>query len=196
MPEPDATDPFALFDAWFTEAKASEPNDPNAMTLATCTPDGTPSARIVLMKAHDPRGIVFYTNSLSRKGGELAANPRVAILFHWKSLQRQVRVEGAVEHVTSEEADTYFATRPRLSRIAALASLQSQPLPSRAAFEQRVAEMEARYPGPDVPRPPHWFGYRVLPARFEFWQDMPFRMHERRIFARAGSGWSLSHLYP
>jgi pyridoxamine 5'-phosphate oxidase len=166
MPETDATDPFALFDAWFAEARRTEINDPNAMTLATSTPDGAPSARIVLMKARDARGIVFYTNSLSRKGAEMAGNPRVALLFHWKSLQRQVRVEGTVEHVTDAEADAYFASRPRLSRLAAWASLQSEPLPAREVLERRHAEMDAMYPGDSVPRPPHWFGYRVLPARF------------------------------
>jgi pyridoxamine 5'-phosphate oxidase len=196
MPETDQADPFTLFDAWFTEAKRTEVNDPNAMTLATCTADAVPSARIVLLKAHNTQGFVFYTNSLSRKGAELAANARAALLFHWKVLQRQIRIEGAVQQVTDAEADAYFATRPRLSRIAAWASLQSQPLPARAVFEQRIAEAELEFPGDDVPRPPHWFGYRVVPARFEFWQEMPFRMHDRSIYAREGSGWAISKLFP
>jgi pyridoxamine 5'-phosphate oxidase len=188
--------PFALFDAWFAEAEQGEPNDANAMTLATCTPDGAPSARIVLLKGRDARGFMFYTNTLSRKGGELAGNARAALLFHWKSLQRQIRIEGAVERVTDQEADAYYATRARISRLGAWASLQSQALPERAVLERRLAEMEARYPGENIPRPPHWSGYRVLPARFEFWRNMPFRLHDRTIYVKDASGWQVEKLFP
>jgi pyridoxamine 5'-phosphate oxidase len=190
------TDPFAHFDAWFAEAKLSEPSDPNAMTLATCTPAGLPSARIVLLKGHDARGFVFYTNTHSRKGTELAGNPSVALLFHWKSLQRQIRIEGTVESVTAAEADAYFATRYRISRLGAWASDQSRPLESRAVLEARLAEVEARYPGENIPRPPHWSGYRVLPARLEFWQDMPFRLHDRTTYVKDGAGWRVGKLFP
>ena len=190
------TDPFLWFTEWFAEATRSEPRDPNAMTLATATPDGMPSARTVLLKGHDARGFVFYTNTLSRKGGELAANRRAALLFHWKSLGRQVRIEGAVEDVTAAEADAYFASRPRLSRLGAWASDQSRPLPARAELEGRLAALERRYPGDDIPRPPHWSGYRVLPSRFEFWQEAPFRLHDRTVFTRDGGGWAVSKLYP
>jgi pyridoxamine 5'-phosphate oxidase len=189
-------DPFALFEAWMGEASASEPNDPNAMTLATTTPDGVPSARIVLLKGVDARGFVFFTNRESRKGEELAANPRAALLFHWKSLGRQVRVEGAVEPVTDAESDAYFATRARISRLGAHASDQSRPLGARAELERRVAELEARFPGDDIPRPGHWGGYRVLPARMEFWQNMPYRLHDRLVFTRDGGGWATERLYP
>ena len=196
MPDTEAADPFAQFDAWFAEAQRSEPNDANAMTLATCTPEGKPSARIVLLKGHDPRGFVFYTNTLSRKGAELAANPQAALLFHWKSLQRQARIEGVVESVSAAEADAYYASRPRLSRLGAWASLQSQALPARTVLEQRLAEAEQQYPGEEIPRPAHWSGYRVLPARFEFWQDMPFRLHDRTIYIKDGNGWGVSKLFP
>lgn len=193
---PEAADPFRLFQAWLDEAGRTEPNDPNAMTVATTTPDGTPSARIVLLKDFDARGFVFYTNHEGRKGRELLANPRAALLFHWKSLQRQVRVEGAVETVTAAEADAYFSTRARISRLGALASDQSRPLASRAELERRVAELDARYPGDTIPRPPHWSGFRVRPASIEFWQDMPFRLHDRRVYTQAGEGWSVGALYP
>ncbi len=196
MPPPEATDPFALFDIWFAQAAQSEPNDPNAMTLATSTPDGAPSARIVLLKGHDARGFVFYTNTLSRKGGELAGNPRAALLFHWKTLQRQVRIEGAVESVTEAEADAYYASRPRISRLGAWASLQSQALPSRAVLEQRLADAEREFPGDDIARPPHWSGYRVLPARMEFWQAAEFRLHDRTVFTREGGTWLAGKLFP
>ena len=191
-----ARDPFALFESWFAEAGARELNDPNAMTLATATPDAAPSARIVLMKEWDRRGFVFYTNKQSRKGDELAANRQVALLFHWKSLLRQVRIEGVVEHVTDAEADAYYNSRARVSRLGAWASQQSRPLPERSVLEQRVAEMEARYPDEAIPRPPHWSGYRVIPARFEFWQDMPFRLHDRTTFTREGDAWVSGKLFP
>ena len=193
---PEAADPFQLFQAWLDEARRTEPNDPNAMTVATTTPDGRPSARIVLLKDFDARGFVFYTNHEGRKGRELLVNPHAALLFHWKSLQRQVRVEGTVDTVTEAEADNYFNTRARISRLGALASDQSRPLPSRAELERRVAELDARYPGDTIPRPPHWSGFRVRPASIEFWQDMPFRLHDRRVYARAREGWSVGALYP
>jgi pyridoxamine 5'-phosphate oxidase len=166
-------DPFAMFDAWLTEAGQTELNDPNAMTLATSTPEGRPSARIVLLKGFDRDGFVFYTNTQSRKGHELAANPAVALLFHWKGLARQVRIEGVAAPVSEAEADAYFATRARISRLGAWASDQSRPLEDRERLVARVQEMEARYPDDEVPRPPHWSGYRVRPVCFEFWQDMP-----------------------
>ncbi len=190
------TDPFELFDRWFAEAEASEINDANAMTVATVDADGTPSARIVLLKEHDRDGFVFYTNRTSRKGAALAAHPRAALLFHWKSLRRQIRIEGTVAPVGDAESDAYFATRPRDSQLGAWASLQSQTLPERAAFETRFAAYQAEYEGRDVPRPPHWGGYRVTPERIEFWTDRQFRLHDRHIFTRTGSGWAESLLYP
>jgi len=191
------TDPFARFQEWMEEAWAHEPEDANAMTLATATPDGTPAARIVLLKGTDQRGFVFYTNKESRKGEELAANARAAVLFHWKPLGRQVRIEGYVEHVADAEADAYYATRPRISRLGAWASDQSRVLPDRAELERRLAANEARYPSDDIPRPPHWSGYRIIPQRFEFWQNMPFRLHDRTVYARApDGGWTIGKLYP
>ena len=191
-----ASDPFQLFDEWFAEAQASEPNDPSAMALATAGPDGQPHVRMVLLKAHGPDGFVFYTNRQSAKADELRENPRAALLFHWKSLRRQVRFEGEIEGVSDVDADTYFATRGRDSQLGAWASDQSRPLDSRATFEQRFDEMKRRFDGRDVPRPAHWGGYRVIPARMEFWSDRPHRLHERRLFTRAGGGWTEGLLYP
>jgi pyridoxamine 5'-phosphate oxidase len=191
-----ADDPFALFDAWYAEAKAAEINDPDAMALATATANGAPSVRMVLLKGHGPEGFIFYTNAGSRKGDELTGNPRAALLFHWKSLRRQVRIEGAVEEVDPEEADAYFATRSRDSQIGAHASDQSRPLASRAEFLARVAKVAAGYLVGAVPRPPHWTGFRVKPERIEFWTDRPHRLHERRLFTRTDDGWTEGLLYP
>jgi len=188
--------PFALFDAWFAEAKGSEPNDPEAMALATAVADGHPSVRMVLLKGHGPDGFVFYTNLDSRKGGELAANPNAALLFHWKSLRRQVRIEGSVSAVDDAGANAYFASRGRASKLGAWASDQSRPLDSRATFEARFAEIEQRFEAQDVPRPPRWSGFRVTPHLIEFWIDREHRLHERRIFTRDGSGWREGMLYP
>lgn len=188
--------PFALFNSWFAEAQGSEPNDPNAMALATVDADGSPSVRMVLLKGHDVAGFVFYTNLESRKGLALAANPHAALLFHWKSLHRQIRIEGAVEPVSTAEADVYFASRARDSRIGAWASDQSRPLPSRGHFLKRVAEFGVRYAVGTVPRPPHWSGFRLVPDRFEFWQDQAFRLHERRCFTRTDGGWDEGLLFP
>jgi pyridoxamine 5'-phosphate oxidase len=197
MPEQYASSPFAQFDAWMAEAVKAEVNDPNAMVVATCTPDGHPSARAVLLKGVDPKGFVFYTNKTSRKGDELAANGKIALLFYWKSLHRQIRIEGVVEDVTDAEADAYYASRARISRLGAWASDQSRPLAERSVLEGRLAEMEARFPGEDIPRPAYWSGYRVLPARFEFWQDMPYRLHDRTVYHRdAGGKWGQVKLFP
>jgi len=189
-------DPLALFDAWFAEATLSEPNDPNAMAVATATPDGAPSVRMLLLKEHGPDGFVFYTNGESRKGGEIGANPRAALLFHWKSLHRQVRIEGPLEEVSPEMADAYFASRHPDSRLGSAASDQSRPLDARKTYLDRVEALRAQHPDGDVPRPPHWTGFRVVPERIEFWLSRPHRLHERRLFTRQGEGWSEGLLYP
>lgn len=194
----DAADPFTLFDAWMAEAGEHELNDPNAMALATCTADGRPSLRMVLLKGVDPDGFVFYTNLESRKGGELLGNPHAALCFHWKSLRRQVRVEGPVAQVSDAEADAYFDSRPRDSRIGAWASQQSRPLAGRFELEKRVAQFAAKYAIGKVPRPPHWSGFRLVPERIEFWQDRPFRLHDRLVFSREApqAAWRTERLYP
>jgi pyridoxamine 5'-phosphate oxidase len=198
MPAGDslATLPFDQFRDWMAEAEKSEPNDPNAMVAATVGADGRPSARTVLLKGVDARGFVFFTNKESRKGEELAGNPNVALLFHWKSLRRQIRIEGTVEAVTDAEADAYFASRQRISRLGAWASWQSRPLADRSILVERLAEMERRYPD-DVPRPGYWSGYRILPEMFEFWQDMPYRLHDRTLYRRReNGGWAQTKLFP
>ena len=192
------TDPFALFEVWFGEARASEPNDANAMALATASPDGFPSVRMVLLKGHGPDGFVFYTNAESRKGEQIRANMRAALLFHWKSLRRQIRIEGPLEEVSAQEADAYFHSRARVSQVGSAASDQSRPLPQRQVYLDRVAALEERYPEGDIPRPSHWTGFRLSPRRMEFWRDREFRLHDRRVFMRnaAGEAWSNTLLYP
>lgn len=193
-----ADEPFALFETWLNEAIKSEPNDPNAMALATVDPDGLPDVRMVLMKGFDTEGFVFYSHIASQKGRELAANPKAALLFHWKSLRRQVRIRGNVTPVTEAEADAYFATRPKQAQIGAWASKQSQELESRFAFEQAIAKVAARYVIGEVPRPSGWSGWRITPSRIEFWHDRPFRLHDRIEFRRdaAGQKWSKTRMYP
>lgn len=193
-PQPHAA-PFVRFAEWLAAAEASEPNDPNAMALATATPDGAPSLRVVLLKAWDERGFVFYTNLDSQKGSEINRNAQVHLNFHWKSLQRQVRIGGHAALVPDDEADAYFATRPRESQLGAWASLQSQPLPDRETFAARIAEMGARFSA-DVPRPPRWSGWRVTPQRIEYWLARDGRWHEREVFLRDGNGWQFGLVYP
>ncbi len=193
-----AQEPFDLFRQWFADATASEPNDPNAMALATVDPAGMPDVRMVLMKGYDEQGFVFYTNTGSAKGTQLLASRKAAIVFHWKSLHRQVRVRGPIEQVSDAEADAYFQSRPRDSRIGAWASQQSCPLESRFALEKAVAVNAAKYAVGTVPRPPHWTGFRIMPVAIEFWHDRPFRLHDRITFSRAepNGDWTRHRLYP
>lgn len=198
MFEPETNDPFEQFRRWFVEAEASEPNDPNAMTLATADIDGRPSARIVLLKDFDARGFTFYTNTESQKGRQLEVNPFAALCFHWKSVRRQIRIEGPMTGVTDAEADAYFASRPRGSRVGAWASQQSRPLADRPTLLAAVSRFEAEYEGQDVPRPSYWSGYRLTPLRIEFWHDGEFRLHDRFVFTRShdGAPWTVQRLYP
>jgi len=189
-------DPIAQFGIWFHEAVEAEPNNPNAMTLATVSADGRPSARMVLLKDHDAQGFVFYTNFNSQKGQELLANPNASLCFHWKSLGKQVRIEGPAGRVPDSEADAYYASRPRGSRIGAWASEQSQPVASRDVLEARVADLTAKFGADSIPRPPHWSGFRVVPDRIEFWTDRPDRLHDRQVFVRTADGWSEQRLQP
>jgi pyridoxamine 5'-phosphate oxidase len=192
----DARDPLALFQEWLGEALKSEPNDPNAMAVATADPDGLPDVRMVLLKEAGPEGFVFYSNMESAKGRQLEANPQAALLFHWKSLRRQVRVRGPVSMVSDAEADAYWATRARASQIGGWASSQSRSLPDRLALEKKVAEYGLKFGLGKVPRPPHWSGFRVTPQSFEFWRDRPFRLHERLVFRAADGGWTTDRLFP
>jgi pyridoxamine 5'-phosphate oxidase len=193
----EAAEPFLLFKQWLEDASASEPNDPNAVALATVDADGLPDVRMVLLKGFDEQGFVFYTNFESAKGREILGSMKAALCFHWKSLRRQVRVRGSVEVVSDAEADAYYATRPRGSRIGAWASKQSRPLESRFALEKAVAEYTARYAIGEIPRPKHWSGFRIVPRTIEFWHDRPFRLHDRMVFSRAGDGgWEKTRLYP
>ena len=194
------TDPFALFADWMAEARESELNDSNAMALATATPDGAPSVRMVLLKDHGPQGFTFYTNAESRKGQEIRANAQAALLFHWKSLRRQIRIEGRLSEVTPEVADAYFHSRARDSQLGAVASDQSRPLPDRQTFVDRFAEVEKQFESGEVARPAHWTGFTLTPERIEFWLDRPNRLHDRRVFTLEGAGdalrWSNTLLYP
>jgi len=198
-PEEDAIpdiDPIGLFDVWFAEAASSELNDANAMALATATPDGKPSVRMVLLKGRGPAGFVFYTNAQSRKGAEIRANPYAALLFHWKSLGRQIRIEGPLEEVSPDMADAYFLSRHPDSRLGSAASDQSRPLDSRETYLARVEQLREEYPDGAVPRPPHWTGFRLAAERMEFWLNRDYRLHERRLFVRSHDGWTSSLLYP
>lgn len=192
----EASEPFALFGEWMAEAEKSEPNDPNGLALATVDESGLPNVRMVLLKGRDERGFVFYTNFESVKGRELLASRKAAMLFHWKSLRRQIRIRGSVEIVSDAEADEYFASRARQSRLGAWASKQSRQLESRFALEKAVAVVAAKYPIGDIPRPPHWSGFRLLPDEIEFWKDGAFRLHDRIKFMRDGDGWMKTRLYP
>nr|WP_210330952.1 pyridoxamine 5'-phosphate oxidase [Microvirga terrestris] len=192
----ESDEPFALFEAWMKEAEASEPNDPNAMALATVDETGLPNVRMVLLKGFDENGFVFYTNTESNKGRELLGQGKAALVLHWKSLRRQVRARGPVTLVSDQEADAYFQSRPRDSRIGAWASQQSRPLESRFALEKAVALNTAKFAVGEIPRPPHWTGFRIAPVSIEFWQDKPFRLHDRVVFSRDGDGWRKVRLYP
>jgi pyridoxamine 5'-phosphate oxidase len=195
---PDAAEPFGPFEAWMAEAKASEPRDPDAIALATVDADGMPNVRMVLLKGWGPEGFVFYTNRESLKGRELEGQGKAALVIYWKSLSRQVRVRGPVSPVTSAQSDSYFGSRPRGARVGAWASQQSRPLKDRAELQAAVARVEAQYEGKDVPRPPHWIGYRIAPLYVEFWQEQPFRLHDRVVFSRTAldQSWTRSRLYP
>ena len=192
------SDPLGLFSAWFADARGSEPNDPNAMALATATPEGAPSVRMVLLKEFGPEGFTFYTNAQSRKGGEILANPQAALLFHWKSLRRQVRIEGPLREVAADQADAYFHSRPFVSQVGSAASDQSRPLDARATYVGRVEALEdACKAAGEVPRPPYWTGFTLDPQAIEFWIDRPNRLHDRRLFTRgANDGWTSTLLYP
>lgn len=192
-----SSDPLGLFERWFAEALEAEPNDSNAMALATATPEGAPSVRMVLLKGHGPEGFTFYTNAESRKGTQIRANMQAALLFHWKSLRRQIRIEGPLEEVSSELADSYFHSRPFVSQVGSAASAQSRPLDHRQTYVNRVEELEAAFrEAGEVPRPPHWTGFTLAPQRIEFWLDRPNRLHDRREFIRDGDGWRDTLLYP